>query len=120
MFFQLDWELDQVKDPVFPTLNHFHQLTVNRTTVKTSYVLIKLNEGFFFFLSLSTRNIFWKGHCTQLPWFCITHLCDLRQAIASSLAQQRQYYPLLSIRGKTDARYLRQESNILLQIIAFS
>ena len=52
MFFQLDWELDQVKDPVFPTLNHFHQLTVNRTTVKTSYVLIKLNEGFFFSLSL--------------------------------------------------------------------
>lgn len=57
MFFQLDWELDQVKDPVFPTLNHFHQLTVNRTTVKTSYVLIKLNEGFFFF-SLSLLEIY--------------------------------------------------------------
>ena len=49
MFFQLDWKLDQVKDPVFPTLNHFYQLTVNRTTVETSYVLIKLNEVFFFF-----------------------------------------------------------------------
>lgn len=104
MFFQIDWELDQVKDPVFPTLNHFHQLIVNRTTVETSYVLIKLNEVFFFFLSLSTRNIFWKEHWSQLPWFCITHLCDLRQAIASSLAQQRQYYPLLSIRGKTDVK----------------
>ena len=104
MCFQLNWELDQVKDPVFPTLNHFHQLTVNRKTVETSYMLIKLNEVFFFSLSLSTRNIFWKGHCSQLPWFCITHLCDLRQAIASLLAQQRQYYPLLCIRGKTDVK----------------
>lgn len=49
MCFQLNWELDQVKDPVFPTLNHFHQLTVNRKTVETSYMLIKLNEVFFFF-----------------------------------------------------------------------
>ena len=57
MFFQLDWELDQVKDPVFPTLNHFHQLTVNRTTVKTSYVLIKWRFLFFFF-SLSLLEVY--------------------------------------------------------------
>ena len=57
MCFQLNWELDQVKDPVFPTLNHFHQLTVNRKTVETSYMLIKLNEVFFF-LSLSLLEIY--------------------------------------------------------------
>ena len=62
MFFQLDWKLDQVKDPVFPTLNHFYQLTVNRTTVETSYVLIKLNEVFFFFSSLSLLEIYSGKH----------------------------------------------------------
>ena len=66
MFFQIDWELDQVKDPVFPTLNHFHQLIVNRTTVETSYVLIKLNEVFFFF-SLSLLEIY-SGKSTGVSY----------------------------------------------------
>ena len=67
MFFQIDWELDQVKDPVFPTLNHFHQLIVNRTTVETSYVLIKLNEVFFFFFSLSLLEIY-SGKSTGVSY----------------------------------------------------